>query len=343
MITLLEVPPKASRRGGKRNSPLLASFLAVTASATIVSGLFFTVLPAVRASDGDGEPTVSITPRVSRRAVELKNRPGSIRVDVNLVLIPVTVTDSYERPVVGLRKSDFHLFEEGVEQEISQFFRDEAPISVGIVFDASKSMNKKMNESREAVRQFLKMSMPGDEFFLMKFSDAPEQICDFTTETKDIEDTLPSIQADGWTSLYDAISLGVNKIKHARHGRKVLLVLSDGGDNNSRFTEHAILDFVKEADVRIFSISILERSHTLEAIAEESGGRAFRVRKLDELPEMAAKVSAELHSEYVLGYAPTERPVDGKYRKLKVQLAPRADGAPQLHTSWKRGYYSPAP
>jgi Ca-activated chloride channel family protein len=323
------------------NSRLLAGLLAVAAGAAIFSTLFFTAVPVARA--GEDDPKVSITPRPTRRAVELKNRPGSIRVDVNLVLIPVTVTDSYERPILGLQKSDFHLYEEGVEQEISQFYRDEAPISVGIVFDSSKSMMRKLADSREAVRQFLKMSMPGDEFFLLKFSDAPAPVCDFTTDTKDIEDSLPYIQAEGWTSLFDAISLGVNKIKHARHGRKVLLVLSDGGDNNSRYTERAIINFVKEADVRIFSISIMERSHSLEAIAEESGGRAFRVRKLDELPEMAAKVSAELHNEYVLGFAPAERPIDGKYRKLKVELAPQPAGSPQLHTSWKRGYYSPAP
>jgi Ca-activated chloride channel family protein len=323
------------------NSRLLASLVVAAAGAAIVSTLSFTSVPVARA--GDDDPKVSISPRVLRRAVEPNDRRGSIRVDVNLVLVPVTVTDSYERPVMGLHKSDFHIFEDGVEREISQFYRDEAPISVGIVFDSSKSMLRKLADSREAVRQFLKVSTPGDEFFLLKFSDAPAPVCDFTTDTKDIEDSLPYIQAEGWTSLFDAISLGVNKIKHARHGRKVLLVLSDGGDNNSRFTERAIINFVKEADVRIFSISILERSHSLEAIAEESGGRAFRVRKLDELPEMAAKVSAELHNEYVLGFAPVERPIDGKYRKLKVELALQPAGSPQLHTSWKRGYYSPAP
>jgi Ca-activated chloride channel family protein len=341
MKSPLEDPTRISRIRVKISSRPILSFLAVAAGSSILSVLFLTTTPVVRA--GDDDPPVTITPRFSRRAAELKSRPGSIRVDVNLVLIPVTVTDSYERPVLGLQKSDFHLFEEGVEQEISQFFRDEAPISVGIVFDASRSMQRKLDQSREAVKQFLKLSMPGDEFFLLKFSDAPAPVCDFTTDTQEIEHSLPSIKAEGWTSLFDAISLGVNKIKRARHGRKVLLVLSDGGDNNSRFTERAIINFVKEADVRIFSISIVERSHSLEAIAEESGGRAYRVRKLDELPGMAAKVSAELHNEYVLGFAPAERPIDGKYRKLKVELAPQPEASGQLRTSWKRGYYSPAP
>jgi VWFA-related protein len=253
------------------------------------------------------------------------------------------VTDPYERPVLGLQKSDFHLFEDGVEQPISQFFSEEAPVSIGIVLDASASMRKKMDASRQAILEFLKMSLPGDEFFLLKFNDRPESVCPFTTDTKDIENILPSVQAEGWTSLFDAIYLGVNQMRHAAHARKVLLILSDGGDNNSRYTQREITNLVEEADVRIFSISILDRSSSLEAITEESGGRAFRVRKLDELPELAAKVSEELHSEYVLGFAPSERPIDGKYRTVKVTAVPHTVGGLQVRTSWKRGYYSPAP
>ena len=130
-------------------------------------------------------------------------------------------------------------------------------------------------------------------------------------------------------------------MKHATHGRKVLLVLSDGGDNNSRYTEIEITNLVKEADVRIFPISIFERSRVLEAIAEESGGRAFRVRKLAELAELVANVSAELHSEYVLGFVPAEGPIDGKYRKVRVEVTSQVAGLGRLHASWKRGYYSP--
>ena len=184
------------------------------------------------------------------------------------------------------------------------------------------------------------MSLPGDEFSLLKFSDQPEFVCGFTTNIHEIEDGLLSIQANGWTSLYDAIYLSINKIKHAQHERKVLLVLSDGGDNDSRYTEREIKQLVAEADVRIFSISILDRSPSLEAIAEESGGRAFRVRKLEELPDLAANISAELHSQYVLGFSPADRK-DGKYRKVKIELTEPA-GIGGIHASWKRGYYGPS-
>jgi Ca-activated chloride channel homolog len=335
--TAAEHLPKRSVRGVPPDAGRDV-FLAVTAGCAILAGLFFTSVPAARA--GEDEARVSITPTVPSRPSALTGRSGSIRVDVNLVLIPVTVTDVYERPVRGLQKSDFHLLEDGVEREITQFFSEEAPISIGIVFDASASMRGKMEQSLQAVREFLKMSLPGDEFFLMKFNDKPEPVSGFTSAAKDIEDSLPSIQPAGWTALCDAIYLGVHQMKHATHNRKVLLILSDGGDNNSRYTGREIKELVKEADVRIFSISILDRSPWLDAIAEESGGRAFRVRKIEELPELAANISAELHSEYVLGFSPTDRTNDGLYRKIKVELMQPA-GTARLRASWKRGYYAP--
>jgi Ca-activated chloride channel homolog len=318
-----------------------SNLLVVASIAAILSGLFFAAAPAVCAEDDN--PTVSITPRAPGRSSQLKTRAASLRVDVNLVLIPVMATDPYERPVRGLKKSDFHVFEDGVEQEISQFFSQEEPVSIGIVLDASASMRKKMDESRRAILEFMKVSTPGDEFSLLKFNDRPVSMGPFTTDTKDIENILPSVQAEGWTSLFDAIYLGINQMKHATHARKVLLVLSDGGDNNSRYTQREIVNLVKEADVRIFSISIFDKSSSLEAITEESGGRAFRVRKLEELPDLAATVSEELHSEYVLGFAPAERPIDGKYRRVKVTAVPHTAGGQPVRTSWKRGYYSPAP
>lgn len=312
---------------------------AATLAATFAAwmGAFGGGILLVRAQDG---PRVSIPTRVPHLSESFASRSGAIRINVNLVLVPVAVTDPYQRPVRGLDKSAFHIFEDGVEREISQFFSDESPISVGIVFDASGSMTRKMDESRKAVVEFLKMSMPGDEFFLLKFSDQPENICNFTTNVELIEDSMETIHPSGWTSLYDAIYLGLHDIKRAKHDRKVLLVLSDGGDNDSRYTEREIKDLVKEADVRIFSISILDRSPALEAIAEDSGGRAFRVRKIEELSDLAANVSAEMHSQYVLGFSPPDRVKDGKYHNVRVDLTPPG-GTTGLHTSWKRGYYDP--
>jgi Ca-activated chloride channel family protein len=276
---------------------------------------------------------------VARHSDQLRNRSLALRVNVNLVLIPVTVTDAYQRPVAELQKSNFRVLEDGVEQEVTRFSSEDSPISVGIVFDASASMLRKMEESRKAVTEFLKMSLPGDEFFLLKFSDRPEIVNSFTTKTEQIEEGLETIRPSGWTSLFDAIYLSIHNIKHARHDRRVLLVLSDGGDNDSRYTEREIKDLVKESDVRIFSISILDRSPSLEAIAEESGGRAYRVRKLEELPDLAANISAQLHSQYVLGYSQPNRTQDGKYHRVKVDLIPSA-ATTGLRASWKHGYYA---
>jgi len=268
-----------------------------------------------------------------------RQRSGQIRTDVKLVLIPVVVTDPLERPVLDLQKQDFRVFDDGVEQKISQFFAEEAPVSIGMVFDASNSMRKKIDESRRALTQFLRMSTPGDEFSLWKFSDRPERICSFTTNPAEIEDNLAAIQSGGWTSLFDALYLALSQMRRATHGTKALFVLSDGGDNNSRYTEGEIKNMVREANVRVFSISIQDHSAVLERLSDESGGRAYRVHKLDELPEMTAKLSGEIHSHYVLGYLPPGIQNDGKYHKVVVKLVPPA-GSPRLHVAWRRGYYA---
>jgi Ca-activated chloride channel family protein len=256
------------------------------------------------------------------------------------VLIPVLVTDLYDRPVRGLRKENFQLFEGDTEQTITQFFSDDSPVSIGLIFDGSNSMTDKIGRTRQAVSTFLDMSTPGDEFFLVKFSDRPESVCNFTQDISVIEHGMESIFPAGWTSMFDAIYVGINKMKAAKHGRKVLVVLSDGGDNNSRYTESEIKRLVEEADVRIFSISIRGGSPALEKLTEQSGGRALRVRDIDDLPEAAANLSAEIHGEYVLGYSPSRGQRDGKYRKVKVELV-RPASIPRFRTSWKRGYYSP--
>ncbi len=265
---------------------------------------------------------------------------ASLRTDVKLVLIPVIVTDPLQRPVSGLDRQNFHVFEDRVEQKITEFYSEEAPVSIGMVFDASNSMRKKIDQSRQALNDFLSMSMPGDEFALLKFSDRPETLCSFTTNVGEIEDNLAAIQSGGWTSLFDALYLAMNHMKKAAHGTRALFVLSDGGDNNSRYTESEIRNMVREADVRIFSISVLDRSPTLERISEESGGRGYHVRKLSELNELAATLSAEIHSHYVVGYIPATLQRDGKYHRVVVKVTP-PEGSPKLRVAWRHGYYGP--
>ncbi|MBV8073235.1 MAG: VWA domain-containing protein [Acidobacteriaceae bacterium] len=306
--------------------------------------LFFLVCGAFYMSFGGftdvcGQEDVSPPMRNAPHLSGSRRAPSRLRSDVQLVLIPVAVTDPLERPVLDLKRQSFRVFDDGLEQKISAFSIEEAAVSVGMVFDASNSMRRKIDDSREALNQFLRLSTPGDEFSLWKFSDRPQTVCPFTTNAEQVEENLALIRSGGWTSLFDALYLALSQMKRATHGTKALFVLSDGGDNNSRYSEGEIRNMVREADVRIFSISILDRSPVLERISDDSGGRAYRVHKLDELPEIVAKLSQEMHSHYVLGYVPTGRQSDGKYHKVVVRLV-NPPGGPHLHLAWRRGYYA---
>ena len=286
------------------------------------------------------EPKVAITPRVPLGRDTSAPRPGAIRLDVKVVLIPVTVTDVWDRPIAGLRKDDFHLFEDNVEQKIAYISSEDAPASVGLIFDASGSMRDNMETSVTAVDQFFKTTLPGDEFLLVRFSDRAQLITGFTSDVHEISTCLHSVKAGGWTALHDAIYLGIQKMKKARNAHKALVVLSDGGDNSSRYSAGEIRDLVREADVRVYSVALLtgllQGSRFLEKISDETGGRMVRVRKLDDLSDAMEKMSRDLRSQYVLGYYSSNPQNDGRYRKVRVQV-----NQPTVRASWRRGYYAP--
>jgi Ca-activated chloride channel family protein len=278
------------------------------------------------------------SPAYSQASIKPHVRYPVIRTDVHQVLIPTTVTDSHGHPVQGLRKQDFRLLEDGVERPLANFFVADGPISIGIILDISGSVRNKVAEARQAVSEFLRLSSPKDEFFLITFKDEPELVRPFTTDVKDIESDLQAVQPMGWTALYDAMVVGIQQMKRASWDRRVLLVLSDGADNNSRYTRAEVKNLIREADVRIFSVSVQSHTPALDDLAAESGGRGYRVPKLEELPETIARLSAEAHAEYVLGYTPPERPQDGKYHVVKVEV-PQPPGEPRVHISWRHGYY----
>lgn len=300
-------------------------------------------------------PKVSIRPRPKPPSSESSGpRTANIRVQAELVLIPVTVTDPLNRSVTGLEKKDFRVFEEKVEQNVTHFASEDAPLSVGIVFDTSGSMGSKLQKSRQAVAQFVKQANPEDEFFLVEFSERPELVMGFTKDPEEIQSRLTFTQSRGRTALLDGVYLAIHEMKKNAHNpRRALLVISDGGDNSSRYTESEIKNLVREADVQIYAIGIFEpvaaRGRTAEELsgpsllsemAEQTGGRHFPVDNLNELPDVAAKISIELHNQYVLGYAPKNQEKDGKYRRVQVKLAqPR--GMPPLRAFWRLGYYAP--
>jgi Ca-activated chloride channel homolog len=279
---------------------------------------------------------------------------SNIRVDSTLVLIPVTVTDPMNRFVTGLEKENFKLTEDSLPQEVTQFSSEDAPLSVGVVFDCSGSMGHKLDKSRQAVAQFFKLANPEDEFFLVQFNDTAKMIQPFTRNLEEIQNKLAFVQSKGRTALLDAVYMALHEMKKAKNPRKALLLISDGGDNSSRYSEAEIKAMVKETDVQIYAIGIYEsaggRSRTpeetfgpalLTEIAEQTGGRQYPVDNLNELPDVAAKIGVELRNQYILGYAPKNLNRDGKYRKVQVKLV-QPHGMPILRPFWKQGYYAPA-
>jgi Ca-activated chloride channel family protein len=281
----------------------------------------------------------------------LKARAGErIRVDVNLVLIPLTVTDPMDRLVTGLEKENFFIYENSHLEPLKSFSSEDAPVSIGVIFDLSGSMANKVIRARDSILAFMKTSNPQDEFFVVGFNDRPELIEDFTSSTDEIDARLSTVKAGHRTALLDAIYFGLNKMKQAKFERKALLVVSDGGDNRSRYTEGEVRSVVRESGVQIYSIGIFDPYAAtteerlgpllLNDISEETGGRLFRVDDVSEMGDIATKISAELRNEYVLGYKPDNDKHDGKWRKLKVRLVPPA-GLPQLTVHARTGYYAP--
>jgi Ca-activated chloride channel homolog len=278
---------------------------------------------------------------------------SSIRVHSDLVQIPVTVLDHDDQSVVGLERERFKVFEDRVEQVISHFAMEDAPITIGFVLDASASMRDKLPQSREAVLKFLNAANAGDEFFLVQFNDQVELAADVTTSTEEVKRQLMFIRPTGRTALLDAIHFSVLRMRKASNARRALIIVSDGGDNCSRYTTTELKKLVREADVQVYALGIFDsvdrRSQApeellgpalLRGVAKQSGGHLFEIENMNQLPEVAAKIGEALRTQYVLGYAPKAVPRDGKYHRVEVKLA-QTRGSRKLQASWRRGYYAP--
>jgi len=304
-------------------------------------------------------PAVSIQPRIrpsaSGSAETILDRRADLRIDTTLVLVPVSVTIAATgKLLTGLEKENFELTEDKSSQEIITFGSEDVPLSVGVVFDTSGSMGAKLDRSRQAVAQFMRTANPEDEFFLVQFNDRPELSVPFTSHTEDVQSHLTWAQSRGRTALLDGVAMAMNEMKKAHNGRKAILIISDGGDNSSRFTESEVRNWVREADVQVYSIGIFEpvgsRGRTpeemsgpglLSELAEQTGGRNFSVENLADLPDVAAKIGLELRNQYVLGYNPKNAAHDGKYRKVEVKLVKVKD-LPPLRARYRPGYVAPS-
>jgi len=318
------------------------------ASCSLTCLLAFPFLLASPASYAQDSPVGPAPPPVENTQ---QTKPKALKTETDLTLVNVSVTDPMDRIVTGLEQENFRVYEDGVEQEVVHFSSQDIPVSIGVIFDMSGSMGDKIQKSRLAAGQFFRTSNPQDEFFLVDFNDRAQLISPFTASVDDLQNRLMFTNAHGLTALLDGIYLGLSQMKGAHNTKKALLIISDGGDNHSRYSEVDVRKYSQEADVQIYAIGLFEpgggptpeeRSgpELLNNLTEMSGGREFTVRNLGELPDIATKISMELRNQYVIGYKSGNRNHDGKWRKIKVKLVP-PKGLPPLTVFNKSGYFAP--
>lgn len=283
-------------------------------------------------------------------SVDVHARRAPLRASVDLVLVPVTVTDALNHPQLDLRREDFRLYENNQAQNIKYFSKEDSPISVGILLDVSRSMSDKIDKERAALDEFFKNANPEDDYFVITFNNRLHVLSDTAGSIAGIQSELGLVEPSGSTAMLDAVYLGVSKLAKARYPRHALVIISDGGDNASRYKLREIKELVEESDVMVYAIGLFDfgplktfeevmGKKWLNTITDVTGGRTIAVEDLTRLPDTAAALGRELRSQYVLGYEPSDKQLDGKWRKIRVALA-RPSEAGTLHAYNKRGYYS---
>jgi Ca-activated chloride channel homolog len=360
----LPVEPGGLNGGAVKRDCLTREVVRVARICPIACLLIVCAVTCLFAQETPPDPKPSATPasangsdlaKLGHDTPSVVIKPGKIiKADVDLALVNVTVTDPYNRLVTGLEPDNFRVFEDNVEQEVVSFSSEDVPISIGVIFDFSGSMANKVDKAREAALEFFKTANPQDEFFLVSFNERAELTSAFTNSVEDLQSRMMMSAPKGRTALLDAIYLGLSEMRGAHNAKRALLILSDGGDNHSRYNENDIKRLVKEADTQLYAIGIYDplgyRNRTpeelngpslLAEITELTGGRVFAVEHLNDLPDIASKIGMELRNQYVLGYRPSNRVHDARWRKIKVKLhAPK--GLPPLTVYAKSGYYAPA-
>lgn len=277
----------------------------------------------------------------------------NIRVQSDLVLINLSVTDSRGMPVTDLDVSRFHLFEDGEEQVIQSCSGEDVPVSVGLVLDTSGSMNAKVGLMKSAAVQLVSAANPFDEYFLVAFERRPQVLLPFTRATDELLRSFDQLHAGGSTALFDAVHLAVRQMHSAGYPRKALLIISDGMDNHSRFTERETKRAVSEVDFPIYTINVWEppqgnryavqRRDTgvLEMLSDRTGGRHYSVRDPKKLALVSQLISLEIRHNYVLGFVPTSHRLDGKFHTVRVKVD--SSSGQKLKTSNRAGYFAPIP
>jgi Ca-activated chloride channel homolog len=274
-----------------------------------------------------------------------KPKPPVFRVGVETVFLKVSVTDPLSRYVTGLEKENFQVYEDKVEQTVAYFTTESAPVSVGIIFDVSGSMkdNNNIQKAKNAIVRFLESGNPQDEYSLITFNERTTLVTNFTDKSSTVRNQIAFKQAGGRTALYDAVYMGLDQVRGGRNEKKALILITDGEDNSSRYSIAEVREFAKESDVQIYAVGeqgLLGYGRSLiQGIVSLTGGRAFYPNNFNELDYYIDLIHAELRHQYVLGYNPTNKTHDGKWRKIQVKLDP-PEGLPKLIVHAKEGYYA---
>lgn len=292
---------------------------------------------------------VSVHPPAKRGSAGPAMPSANLRVDTNLVLVPVTVNDDLNHPITGLERENFQIYDDNRPQAIASFTTEDQPIALGFVFDTSGSMRNALPAGRHAAAEFLQLANPEDEFFLVEFDTAPRLTIPLTSDTGTIRTEILMTKSGGSTALIDALYLAINEMHKSKKSKKAVVLISDGGENNSRYTPTEIKNVVQESDVLIYTVAIPGGEQGADAqyglglmnrIAEMTGAHMYQAGVTD-LRDIAEKIAIELRNRYVLGYSPKDPERDGRYHRIRVKLNPPR-GLPKLRAHWRLGYYAPS-
>jgi VWFA-related protein len=285
-----------------------------------------------------------------------KDKGYTLSVETLEVQLPISVLDKEGRPVDGLTKDHFQIFEDKVQQTIKTFKHEDIPLSIGLIIDNSGSMRSKRERVNSAALAFVRESNPDDETFIVNFDDSAYLEQDFTGSIGDLIDALDNIDARGETALYDAIYLSADHVKAGKKDKRALLLITDGEDNVSKYGINKVIEALKQSKVTLYTVGLLEENdqrgglfkkppskkakEDLEKFAEITGGQAFFPKNLDEVEELVKHIAHDLRNHYTVSYTPTNAKLDGSYREISVKVnAPKNLGKISWHT--KQGYYAP--
>src|SRR5712691_2218116 len=273
-----------------------------------------------------------------------------VMVDTDLVTLSVSVTNAEGQAIPGLEKSAFTVFDNKAPQAISFFSDDDAPASIAIVFDTSGSMSgRKIARAKEALADFIQTSHDRDEYFLIDFNSQARLLFDRTRDGDALLRKLTYAEPHGNTALYDAVYLGIEKLMRGAYQKRAIILVSDGEDNDSRYSFNELRRSLRESDITIYAIGVsinflprkgsLNGREILEELASVSGGKAFFPSGASQMVEAFEQIALELRHLYSIGYRPSSLTRNGDWHHLKVKVAPTVE-FPRLFVRSREGYYA---